>query len=58
MRDTAVDENLRQQAREWAERTAIESRLPPKIQDTAILRRVLRLTGFLDQESPNLADRV
>ena len=58
MRDTAETENLHEQAREWAERTAIESGLPSKIQDAAILRRVLLLMGFLGEEPSNLADRV
>jgi hypothetical protein len=38
------------QAREWAERTATEQGLPPKVEDVATLRRILFLMGFLDAE--------
>jgi hypothetical protein len=53
MREKALDEDLREQACEWAERTAIECGLPPKIKDVATLRRTLLLMGFLDTEKPD-----
>jgi hypothetical protein len=43
-----LDEELRKQAHEWAERTAVEQGLRPTIEDVAALRRILFLMGFLD----------
>jgi hypothetical protein len=43
-----LDEELRKQAHEWAERTAIEQGLPPRIENVAVLRRILFLMGLLD----------
>ena len=42
------DEELRESAHEWATRTAVEQGLPPKVEDVAILRRVLVLMGVID----------
>jgi hypothetical protein len=41
-----LDERLRKLAREWAERTAVEQGLPPKVTDVATLRRVARILGL------------
>jgi hypothetical protein len=38
-----VDERLRKLAQEWAERTAVEQGLPPKVTDPAVLRRVAQI---------------
>jgi hypothetical protein len=46
--DTVRDDQLQELAQQWAERTAAEQGLPPKIEDVAVLRRVLYLMGFLD----------
>lgn len=45
-----MDDELRRQARVWGERTAMEQGLPAKIEDAAIIRRVLFLMGVLDAE--------
>jgi hypothetical protein len=42
------DDELRALAEQWAERTAAEQGLPPKVEDIAVLRHVLYLMGFLD----------
>ena len=42
------DTELRKQAYEWAERTATEQGLPPKIEDVVVIRRVLFPMGFID----------
>jgi hypothetical protein len=43
-----LSEELRQQAAEWAERTAIEQGLPPKVTDQGVLREIARLMGLLE----------
>ncbi len=46
-----VDGELRRQAHEWAERTAVEQGLPPKVEDFRALRDIcllLRLTDHTD----------
>jgi hypothetical protein len=43
-----TEDEFRAMAAAWAERTAIEQGLPPKIQDRQVLRQVLYLMGFLD----------
>jgi hypothetical protein len=48
-----LDEKLRKLAQEWAERTAVEQGLPPKVTDVAVLRRVARILG-LDTDSERL----
>jgi hypothetical protein len=45
-----LDDELRKQAAEWAERTAVEQGLPPKVTDQDVLRQVARLLGLLDRE--------
>jgi hypothetical protein len=40
--------NIREQAAEWAERTAVEQGLPPRVDDIAVLRHVLYLLGITD----------
>ena len=47
-RQFVSDEELRARACEWAERTAVEQGLPPRVEDVAVLRRVLYLMGFVD----------
>jgi hypothetical protein len=42
------DDQLRELAQQWAERTAVEQALPPKVEDIAVLRQVLYLMGLLD----------
>jgi hypothetical protein len=42
------EDQLRQRAREWANRTAGEQGLPSKVEDVVLLRRVLSLLGLLD----------
>lgn len=44
------DKDFRKRAHEWAERTAIEQGLPPKIEDEVVIRRVLILMGLLDTD--------
>ena len=44
------DDELQELAQQWAERTAVEQGLPPRIEDVAVLRHVLYLMGFLDLE--------
>jgi hypothetical protein len=39
-------ERLRKLAHEWAERTAVEQGLSPKVMDVAVLRRVVQLLGL------------
>lgn len=43
-----LDEDFRKRAQEWAERTAFEQGLPPRIEDEVVIRRVLILMGVLD----------
>lgn len=43
-----LDEDFRRRAHEWAERTATEQGLPPKLEDVVVIRRVLILIGVLD----------
>jgi hypothetical protein len=38
-----LDEELRKRAQEWAEKTAVEQGLPPKVTDHAVLREIARL---------------
>jgi hypothetical protein len=47
-----TDEELRKDAAEWAERTAVEQGLPPRVMDIAVLRGVMRLMGLLKDEQP------
>ena len=42
--------NARERAAEWAERTAVEHGLPPRVEDIAVLRYVLYLSGITDAE--------
>lgn len=44
------DDDFRRRAAEWAERTAIEQGLPPKITDPVLIRHILFLWGLLDAE--------
>jgi hypothetical protein len=46
--DTVRDDRLQELAQQWAERTAVEQGLPPRIEDVVVLRRVLYLMGLLD----------
>jgi hypothetical protein len=48
------DESLRESAAEWAERTATEQGLPPRVADIAILRHVARLLGFIIEPDQTL----
>jgi hypothetical protein len=41
---------LRELPAEWAEWTATEQGLPPRVTDIVILRHIARLFGFLDEE--------
>jgi hypothetical protein len=45
-----MTDDLRQSAAEWAERTAIEQGLPPRVTDIATLRHVARLLGLLEPD--------
>ena len=45
-----TDEELRKEAAAWAERTAMEQGLPPRVMDIDILREVMRLMGLLKDE--------
>jgi hypothetical protein len=47
-----TDEELRKDAAEWAERTAVEKGLPPRVMGIAVLRDVMRLMGLLKDEQP------
>ena len=47
---TVGDTELRKQAHECAERTAIEQGLPPKVEDVVVIRRVLFLNGLPRRE--------
>jgi len=38
-----TNESLRKHAAEWAERTALEQGLPPKVTDPDVLREIARL---------------
>jgi hypothetical protein len=42
-----ASDELRELAHAWAERTAVEQELPPRIEDVVVLRRVLLLMGLL-----------
>jgi hypothetical protein len=48
----AADEETHEAAAEWAERTAVEQGLPPRVMDIAVLRDVMRLMGLLKDEQP------
>lgn len=44
-----MDESeLRGRAGGWAERTAVEQGLPPRIEDIAVLRQILYWLGLVD----------
>jgi hypothetical protein len=45
-----TEDELRESAAAWAERTAIEQGLPPRVMDIAVLREVLRLLGLVEPE--------
>jgi hypothetical protein len=45
-------DELRKDAAEWAERTAVEQGLPPRVMDIDVLRDVMRLMGLLKDEQP------
>jgi len=45
-----MDDELRKCAEEWAERTAVEQDLPPKIEDPVVLRKVAILFGWIDAD--------
>jgi hypothetical protein len=47
-----IEGELGETAAEWAERTAIEQRLPPRVMDIDVLRDVMRLMGLLTDEQP------
>jgi hypothetical protein len=49
---TVPDDEIRETAAEWAERTAIEQGLPPRVMDIDVLRDVMRLMGLLMDEQP------
>jgi hypothetical protein len=44
------EDEFRQLAAAWAERTAIEQGLPPKVTDPGVLREVARLLGVSKHE--------
>jgi len=41
-----LDDELRKQAQEWDEQSAVEQSLPPKVEDPVILRQVAQLMGL------------
>lgn len=45
-----LDRELRERAQEWAERTAVQAGLPPKVIDTATLRRIAQLFGLDERQ--------
>jgi hypothetical protein len=45
-----VAHDLRADAAAWAERTAVEQGLPAKVEDVAVLRRVLYLLEIIDAD--------
>jgi hypothetical protein len=47
-----LDDELRKQAREWAEQSAVEQGLPPRVEDPVVLRQVAQLMGLDEPESP------
>jgi hypothetical protein len=49
-RRQVTEDELRESAAAWAERTAIEQGLPPRVMDIAVLRKVLRLLGLVEPE--------
>lgn len=50
-KDLGVSEDkIRKQAAAWAERTAIEQGLPPRVMDIAVLCQVLYLLGLVKLE--------
>jgi len=50
VRSESTEDELRKLAAAWAERTAIEQGLPPKVTDPGILREVARLLRLSKQE--------
>lgn len=50
------DDELPSRAQEWAERTAVEHGLPAMVEDTAVIRHVLRLMGLLDSDGTPVED--
>jgi hypothetical protein len=49
---TVTRDELRKDAAEWAERTAVEQGLPRRVMDIGVLRDVMRLMGLLKDEQP------
>jgi hypothetical protein len=47
-----LDGELRKEAKEWAEQSAIDQGLPPKVEDPVVLREVARLLGLDEPEPP------
>jgi len=45
-----TQDEVRELAAAWAERTAIEQGLPPRVMDIAVLRQVGRLLGLVEPE--------
>jgi hypothetical protein len=48
-----LDDELRAAAHSWAEETAIEQGLPPRVEDLEVLRNVAELLGLPDSDAPN-----
>jgi len=53
VRSESREDELRKLAVTWAERTAIEQGLPPKVTDPGVLREVARLLELSKQEQSN-----
>lgn len=48
-----LDDQLRAQARAWAEESALAQGLPAKVADHEVLRNVAALLGLKDSVAPN-----
>ena len=45
-----MDDEFREPAAAWAERTAVEQGLPPRVMELAVLREVVLLLGMVEPE--------
>lgn len=48
-----LDDDLRERAANWAEKTALAQGLPAKIEDIEVLRNVCELLGLRESDAPD-----